>query len=100
MKIPCNFQFLEAVRKYKRLKEEDLKTGAQRIVRIFIGVGSQHPVNISGEVISQIEEAMSVEGTSPREWRKLFDEAYAQVFHLLKNDSFARFIQSINFSAA
>lgn len=80
-------QFIQAVLEFKnQFVEETAKT----IIRRFIGNKSRTPINIPGPITDRITKASS-EGRYSKE---MFDEAYKEIFKLLKEDSFRRFYKS------
>lgn len=63
---------------------------AKTIIRRFIGHRSRTPVNIPGPVVDKITK----ESSEGHYFKEMFDEAYKEVFKLLKEDSFRRFAKS------
>jgi hypothetical protein len=75
---------------------EMLKTRAKRLYDEFIADNSVHQVNISGAHKSKIESQLSSSEQlkTLNDLKLLFQEGADEIFHLLKEDSFRRFLRS------
>uniref|UniRef100_A0A671MAZ2 Regulator of G-protein signaling 14-like n=1 Tax=Sinocyclocheilus anshuiensis TaxID=1608454 RepID=A0A671MAZ2_9TELE len=85
-----NILFYQACEKFKKIpptRLEELKKEARSIYDSFLSESSLHAVNIDDT--AQMEES-ALETPTPN----MFDKAQAQIFKLMKMDSYTRFVRS------
>ncbi|KAK2890802.1 hypothetical protein Q8A67_013445 [Cirrhinus molitorella] len=85
-----NILFYQACEKFKKIpptKMEELKKEARSIYDSFLSESSLHAVNIDDT--AQMEES-ALKTPTP----DMFDKAQAQIFKLMKMDSYTRFVRS------
>ncbi|XP_067312798.1 regulator of G-protein signaling 14a isoform X2 [Pseudorasbora parva] len=85
-----NILFHQACEKFKKIpptRLEELKKEARSIYNSFLSESSLHAVNIDDT--AQMEES-ALETPTP----DMFDKAQAQIFKLMKMDSYTRFVRS------
>ncbi|KAJ2942428.1 hypothetical protein O0L34_g16033 [Tuta absoluta] len=85
-----NLAFYLAVQEYKTLPIRRVSTRAKEIWKEFLASDAASPVNI--DAASREMTRVKVEANTPD--RYCFDQAQAHVYHLMKADSYTRYLRS------
>lgn len=102
-KSPCSFfrfflsiitqtlRFWESVQRMKTLPQSGVKDAVNNIWREFLGPDAPCPVNVDSKSVELARLAVhSTDG--PNRW--CFDVAASHVYHLMKSDSYSRYLRS------
>lgn len=84
-------RFWESVQEMKALPQSQIKEKVNSIWREFLSPDAACPVNVDSKSIELAREAVQTAGT-PNRW--CFDVAAAHVYHLMKSDSYSRYLRS------
>uniref|UniRef100_A0A336LQ91 CSON000735 protein n=1 Tax=Culicoides sonorensis TaxID=179676 RepID=A0A336LQ91_CULSO len=85
-----NLKFWEAVQEMKTLPQSKVKDAAQAIYEEFLAPDCACPVNIDSKSLELAREAMK--STVINRW--CFDIAADHVYHLMRSDSYSRYLRS------
>ncbi|KAK2707611.1 regulator of G-protein signaling 7-like isoform X2 [Artemia franciscana] len=83
-----NLRFWEAVQDLKQLHQRAVATRSREIWSEFLGTEATCPVNIDSKSLEATRLAMD----NPDRWT--FDRAAGHVYHLMRSDSYSRFLRS------
>ncbi|KAG5314782.1 PREDICTED: regulator of G-protein signaling 6-like isoform X1 [Acromyrmex echinatior] len=83
-----NLKFWETVQELKTLPQKDVQTKVEEIWREFLDTDASCPINVD----SQSYEITKKSFEKPDRW--CFDVAAAHVYHLMKSDSYSRYLRS------
>ncbi|GAB6032314.1 Regulator of G-protein signaling 7 [Chamberlinius hualienensis] len=83
-----NLKFWEAVQELKSLPAKDVISKVQEIWQEYLAPDANVPVNIDSKSTEITKKNME----NPDRWT--FDEAVAHVYHLMKSDSYSRYLRS------
>ena len=95
-----NLNFYEAVEGYKRLfqgvkRNLDVRVRyANNIIKRFLNPNSMSEVNVSASAIAEVHKRMEFLVNAAED---LFDTPWEEVYQLMANDSFARFVRTETF---
>lgn len=84
-------RFWESVQEMKALPQSQIKDKVNSIWREFLSPDAACPVNVDSKSIELAREAVHTAGT-PNRW--CFDVAASHVYHLMKSDSYSRYLRS------
>eukprot|EP00924_Labyrinthula_sp_SR-Ha-C_P014709 snap_masked-scaffold_85-processed-gene-0.4-mRNA-1 protein AED:1.00 eAED:1.00 QI:0/0/0/0/1/1/5/0/335 len=91
-----NALFLEAVKEYKIFYEQNIENSkliqkaAKTVFKVWIGKEAKNKINISGFMSDKIKNNLEKEYLS----ETIFDEAYIDIFNILKFGPYIRFLES------
>ena len=94
-----NHDFWQDVEEYRRTYEQQeegsemMKEHAKRIWEKYLSEDAPDQINITGEVDKQIKDAVLYDKITSR----LFDKAQKEIFTLMKNDSYPKFVRTPEF---
>ncbi|KAK4288652.1 hypothetical protein Pmani_038329 [Petrolisthes manimaculis] len=83
-----NLMFLTAVQELKCLPQKDVNTKVQEIWDEYLATSAPVPVNIDSKSMNNTKKNMQNRD------RWTFDAAAAHLYHLMKSDSYSRFLRS------
>ncbi|KYM75466.1 Regulator of G-protein signaling 6 [Atta colombica] len=83
-----NLKFWETVQELKTLPQKDVQMKVEEIWREFLDTDASCPINVD----SQSYEITKKSFEKPDRW--CFDVAAAHVYHLMKSDSYSRYLRS------
>lgn len=83
------------VMNFERLNENELEERAKHIRKTYLCQASVLEVNIGGDVKEGIEKHFSEKSYT----KNMFEDATSEVFSLMENDSFPRFIETNHYKA-
>lgn len=83
-----NLKFWETVQELKTLPQKDVQTKVEEIWREFLDTDASCPINVD----SRSYEITKKNLEKPDQW--CFDVAAAHVYHLMKSDSYSRYLRS------
>ncbi|XP_052131686.1 regulator of G-protein signaling 7-like, partial [Frankliniella occidentalis] len=84
-----NLKFWEAVQKLKTLPQQEVPDEAKRMWDEFLGPDASIPINVDGKSFEATKKNVE---ENPDRW--CYDEAAAHVYHLMKTDSYSRYVRS------
>ncbi|XP_023246159.1 regulator of G-protein signaling 7 [Copidosoma floridanum] len=83
-----NLKFWEAVRNLKTLPQKDVEEKVQEIWNEFLAADASCPINVDSRSYEMTKRNLE----KPDRWS--FDVAAAHVYHLMKSDSYSRYLRS------
>ncbi|XP_052872399.1 regulator of G-protein signaling 7-like isoform X1 [Anopheles cruzii] len=86
-----NLKFWESVQSMKAQPQSKVKEAAHAIYLEFLAPDAACPVNVDSKSMELAREAVS-SAAPPNRW--CFDVAAAHVYHLMKSDSYSRYLRS------
>uniref|UniRef100_A0A182K6H8 Regulator of G-protein signaling 7 n=1 Tax=Anopheles christyi TaxID=43041 RepID=A0A182K6H8_9DIPT len=86
-----NLKFWESVQSMKAQPQSKVKEAAHAIYLEFLAPDAPCPVNVDSKSMELAREAVS-SAAPPNRW--CFDVAAAHVYHLMKSDSYSRYLRS------
>lgn len=86
-----NLKFWESVQSMKAQPQSKVKEAAHAIYLEFLATDAACPVNVDSKSMELARLAVSSE-SPPNRW--CFDVAAAHVYHLMKSDSYSRYLRS------
>uniref|UniRef100_A0A182R976 Regulator of G-protein signaling 7 n=1 Tax=Anopheles funestus TaxID=62324 RepID=A0A182R976_ANOFN len=86
-----NLKFWESVQSMKAQPQSKVKDAAHAIYLEFLAPDAPCPVNVDSKSMELAREAVS-SSAPPNRW--CFDVAAAHVYHLMKSDSYSRYLRS------
>lgn len=86
-----NLKFWEAVQEMKSLSQAEVGTAADNIWKEFLSPDAPCPINVDSKSLESTREALN-SPNGPNRW--CFDIAAAHVYHLMKSDSYSRYLRS------
>uniref|UniRef100_A0A182NI78 Regulator of G-protein signaling 7 n=1 Tax=Anopheles dirus TaxID=7168 RepID=A0A182NI78_9DIPT len=86
-----NLKFWESVQSMKAQPQSKVKEAAHAIYLEFLAPDAPCPVNVDSKSMELAREAVS-SSAPPNRW--CFDVAAAHVYHLMKSDSYSRYLRS------
>ncbi|KAH8373185.1 hypothetical protein KR009_001175 [Drosophila setifemur] len=86
-----NLKFWESVQEMKALPQSEIKEAIQRIWQEFLAPEAPCPVNVDSKSVELAREAVN-SPSGPNRW--CFDVAASHVYHLMKSDSYSRYLRS------
>ncbi|XP_055323350.1 regulator of G-protein signaling 7 isoform X1 [Sitodiplosis mosellana] len=86
-----NLKFWESVQKMKKLPQSEVREAVNNIWKEFLGPDAPCPVNVDSKSVELAREAVHAQG-GPNRW--CFDVAASHVYHLMKSDSYSRYLRS------
>ncbi|KAH8373631.1 hypothetical protein KR200_007866 [Drosophila serrata] len=86
-----NLKFWESVQEMKALPQSEIKEAIQKIWQEFLAPDAPCPVNVDSKSVELAREAVS-SPNGPNRW--CFDVAASHVYHLMKSDSYSRYLRS------
>ncbi|KAJ1527580.1 hypothetical protein ONE63_007543 [Megalurothrips usitatus] len=84
-----NLKFWETVQALKMLPQQEVPEEAQRMWGEFMGEDASVPINVDGKSFEATKKNVE---DNPDRWS--YDEAAAHVYHLMKTDSYSRYLRS------
>lgn len=84
-------RFWEAVQQMKALPQSQVREAVNNIWREYLGPDAACPVNVDSKSVELAREAVHTTG-APNRW--CFDVAASHVYHLMKSDSYSRYLRS------
>lgn len=84
----CGYRFWEAVQELKALPQSQVQKKVSEIWDYFLASDAKCPLNIDSQSYEFTKKNMEV----PDRWT--FDIAGAHVYHLMKSDSYSRYLRS------
>lgn len=84
-----NLKFWEAVQAMKTLPQAEVADETKRMWEEFLGPDAGIPINVDGKSFEATKKNVE---ENPDRWA--YDEAAAHVFHLMKTDSYSRYLRS------
>lgn len=85
------FRFWESVQQMKKLPQSEVREAVNNIWKEFLGPDAPCPVNVDSKSVELAREAVHASG-GPNRW--CFDVAASHVYHLMKSDSYSRYLRS------
>lgn len=76
----------------KTLPQSEIKEAALKIWKEFLAPDAPCPVNVDSKSVELAREAVHAPTGSPNRW--CFDVAAAHVYHLMRSDSYSRYLRS------
>ncbi|XP_030378363.1 regulator of G-protein signaling 7 [Scaptodrosophila lebanonensis] len=86
-----NLKFWESVQEMKALPQSEIKEAIQNIWQEFLAPDAPCPVNVDSKSVELAREAVT-SPNGPNRW--CFDVAASHVYHLMKSDSYSRYLRS------
>ncbi|KAG4080174.1 hypothetical protein HA402_008245 [Bradysia odoriphaga] len=86
-----NLKFWESVQQMKALPQSEVKEAVNNIWKEYLGPDAPCPVNVDSKSVELAREAVHTTG-APNRW--CFDVAASHVYHLMKSDSYSRYLRS------
>ncbi|KAH8275848.1 hypothetical protein KR018_006133 [Drosophila ironensis] len=86
-----NLKFWESVQEMKALPQSEIKEAIQKIWQEFLAPDAPCPVNVDSKSVELAREAVN-SPNGPNRW--CFDVAASHVYHLMKSDSYSRYLRS------
>ncbi|KAH8284293.1 hypothetical protein KR044_010046, partial [Drosophila immigrans] len=86
-----NLKFWESVQEMKALPQSEIKEAIQKIWQEFLAPDAPCPVNVDSKSVELAREAVN-SPSGPNRW--CFDVAASHVYHLMKSDSYSRYLRS------
>ncbi|XP_067636046.1 regulator of G-protein signaling 7 [Eurosta solidaginis] len=86
-----NLKFWESVQQMKTLPQSEIKEAIKKIWHEFLAPDAPCPVNVDSKSVELAREAVNAVN-GPNRW--CFDVAAAHVYHLMKSDSYSRYLRS------
>ncbi|XP_018795328.1 PREDICTED: regulator of G-protein signaling 7 isoform X1 [Bactrocera latifrons] len=86
-----NLKFWESVQQMKTLPQSEIKEAIHKIWQEFLAPDAPCPVNVDSKSVELAREAVNATN-GPNRW--CFDVAAAHVYHLMKSDSYSRYLRS------
>ncbi|XP_017133473.1 regulator of G-protein signaling 7 [Drosophila elegans] len=86
-----NLKFWESVQEMKALPQSEIKEAIQKIWQEFLAPDAPCPVNVDSKSVELAREAVN-SPAGPNRW--CFDVAASHVYHLMKSDSYSRYLRS------
>ncbi|XP_014092657.2 regulator of G-protein signaling 7 isoform X1 [Bactrocera oleae] len=86
-----NLKFWESVQQMKTLPQSEIKEAIHKIWQEFLAPDAPCPVNVDSKSVELAREAVNAVN-GPNRW--CFDVAAAHVYHLMKSDSYSRYLRS------
>ncbi|EDV92122.1 GH24217 [Drosophila grimshawi] len=86
-----NLKFWESVQEMKALPQSEIKEAIHRIWQEFLAPDAPCPVNVDSKSVELAREAVN-SPNGPNRW--CFDVAASHVYHLMKSDSYSRYLRS------
>ncbi|XP_036346146.1 regulator of G-protein signaling 7-like [Rhagoletis pomonella] len=86
-----NLKFWESVQQMKTLPQSEIKEAIHKIWQEFLAPDAPCPVNVDSKSVELAREAVNA-ANGPNRW--CFDVAAAHVYHLMKSDSYSRYLRS------
>lgn len=86
-----SFRFWESVQSMKALPQSAVKEAVNNIWKEYLGPDAQCPVNVDSKSVELARQAVQTAG-APNRW--CFDVAASHVYHLMKSDSYSRYLRS------
>ncbi|XP_002042311.2 regulator of G-protein signaling 7 [Drosophila sechellia] len=86
-----NLKFWESVQEMKALPQSEIKEAIQKIWQEFLAPEAPCPVNVDSKSVELAREAVN-SPSGPNRW--CFDVAASHVYHLMKSDSYSRYLRS------
>ncbi|XP_022243616.1 regulator of G-protein signaling 7-like isoform X1 [Limulus polyphemus] len=83
-----NLKFWDAVQELKQVHSKDVPLKVQQIWNEFLAPDANFPINIDSKSYELTKKNIE----TPDRWT--FDEAAAHLYHLMKNDSYQRYLRS------
>ncbi|XP_011164872.1 regulator of G-protein signaling 7 isoform X1 [Solenopsis invicta] len=83
-----NLKFWETVQELKTLPQKDVQTKVEEIWREFLDTDASCPINVDSRSYGVTKKSLE----KPDRW--CFDVAAAHVYHLMKSDSYSRYLRS------
>lgn len=84
-------RFWESVQQMKKLPQSEVRDAVNNIWKEFLSPDALCPVNVDSKSVELAREAVHAT-TGPNRW--CFDVAAAHVYHLMKSDSYSRYLRS------
>lgn len=84
-------RFWESVQSMKALPQSAVKEAVNNIWKEYLGPDAQCPVNVDSKSVELARQAVQTTG-APNRW--CFDVAASHVYHLMKSDSYSRYLRS------
>ncbi|BFG02236.1 regulator of G-protein signaling 7 [Drosophila madeirensis] len=86
-----NLKFWESVQEMKALPQSEIKEAIHKIWQEFLAPDAPCPVNVDSKSVELAREAVN-SPNGPNRW--CFDVAASHVYHLMKSDSYSRYLRS------
>ncbi|XP_055376822.1 regulator of G-protein signaling 7 [Condylostylus longicornis] len=86
-----NLKFWESVQDMKKLPQSEIKEAINKIWQEFLAPDAPCPVNVDSKSVELAREALN-SPNGPNRW--CFDVAASHVYHLMKSDSYSRYLRS------
>ncbi|XP_055915047.1 regulator of G-protein signaling 7 [Eupeodes corollae] len=86
-----NLKFWESVQEMKALPQSEIKEAINKIWIEFLAPDAPCPVNVDSKSVELAREAVN-SPQGPNRW--CFDVAASHVYHLMKSDSYSRYLRS------
>ncbi|XP_037934858.1 regulator of G-protein signaling 7 [Teleopsis dalmanni] len=88
-----NLKFWESVQEMKALPQSEIKEAIQNIWQEYLAPEAPCPVNVDSKSVELAREAVNqISPNGPNRW--CFDVAASHVYHLMKSDSYSRYLRS------
>lgn len=89
--LDLSFRFWETVQQMKKLPQSEVREAATNIWKEYLAPDAPCPVNVDSKSIELTREAVHAPG-GPNRW--CIDVAASHVYHLMKSDSYSRYLRS------
>lgn len=76
----------------KALPQSEIKEAAMKIWKEFLAPDAPCPVNVDSKSVDLARDAVFAVPNGPNRW--CFDVAAAHVYHLMRSDSYSRYLRS------
>ncbi|XP_041451455.1 regulator of G-protein signaling 7 [Drosophila obscura] len=86
-----NLKFWESVQEMKALPQSEIREAIHKIWQEFLAPDAPCPVNVDSKSVELAREAVN-SPNGPNRW--CFDVAASHVYHLMKSDSYSRYLRS------
>lgn len=86
-----NLKFWESIQEMKALPQSEIKEAAMKIWKEFLAPDAPCPVNVDSKSVELARDAVFATN-GPNRW--CFDVAAAHVYHLMRSDSYSRYLRS------
>ena len=86
------FRFWEAIQDMKKLPQSQIKDAAKTIWYEYLAPDAQCPVNVDSKSLELARDVIQNSTANPSRW--CFDVAADHVYHLMKSDSYSRYLRS------
>lgn len=91
VRLVHRFRFWESVQQMKKQPQSEVRDAVNNIWKEFLGPDAPCPVNVDSKSVELAREAVHASG-GPNRW--CFDVAASHVYHLMKSDSYSRYLRS------